>query len=421
MKFNLKGRGINHSVDQDHLQSLLYPESPSTTAPCRTIIIGADVAHPTGSARPGCPSIAAVVGSVDDNYLHYPGSMRLQLPKQEFITDLRDMVKERLIDWALKHQSNLPANVLMYRDGVSESQYELVRNGEIPQLQEAFNDAYEYFKGPGSAKSNPPKFKLTFVVVEKRHNTRFFTDNDTKDASFLSDVSPKDAQNDVYEGIQDEEEQEFKEKLNRDGRVMEGKWTRHNHNLKPGFVVDKVITHPYREGFFLQSHKPLQGTGRSAHYFVLRNQMRLDSDVLQKVTHALCYVYTRATKGVFYCTPAYYADRLCDRGRAWFREYLTGHRSIQQREKEDFVAFKQRALAAYFRSFPPSINMYHYHQPVPSPPSSPDRNRLTVGFSALTTWLCVALARLSLASQSGWLPLIFAAFRDWITPCVSFR
>ena len=78
MKFNLKGGGLNQAVEDSHLKSLLHPESSSESAPCRTIIIGADVAHPTGSARPGCPSVAAVVGSVDDNYLHYPGSMRLQ-------------------------------------------------------------------------------------------------------------------------------------------------------------------------------------------------------------------------------------------------------------------------------------------------------------------------------------------------------
>lgn len=343
MKFNLKGRGINHGIEQSHLQSIIHTRPPASGA-CRTIIIGADVAHPTSSARPGCPSIAAVVGSVDDNYLHYPGSMRLQLNRQEFIGDLRDMVKERLIDWAVKHQNILPANMLMYRDGVSESQYEIVRDGEIPQLQDAFNDAYEHLNPNRSAKSNPPKFKLTFVVVGKRHNTRFFTDNKTQDNSFLSDVSAADAMDDTYQGLQKEEDQIFKEKLDRDRKVIRDKYTRVNHNIKPGFVVDKVITHPYREDFFLQSHMPLKGTGRSAHYFVLTNQMRLNSDELQRVTHALCYIYARATKGVSYCAPAYYADRLCDRGRAWLREYLTGHRLVPQNKDEEFDAFKQRAL-----------------------------------------------------------------------------
>lgn len=116
-----------------------------------------------------------------------------------------------------------------------------------------------------------------------------------------------------------------------------------NHNILPGLVVDRVIAHPYSTDFFLQSHKPLQGTGRSAHYFVLTNQMCLSSDELQRVTHALCYIYARATKGVSYCSPAYYADRLCDRGRAWLREYLVGRRGVDRLKNEKDEIFKKRA------------------------------------------------------------------------------
>jgi hypothetical protein len=71
--------------------------------------------------------------------------------------------------------------------------------------------------------------------------------------------------------------------------------------------------------------------------------MALSSDDLQRVTHALCYIYARATKGVSYCSPAYYADRLCDRGRAWLRDYLMGRLWIDQRPNENFNNFKTRA------------------------------------------------------------------------------
>jgi hypothetical protein len=261
MKFNLKGGGLNHAVEDSHLKSLLHPESSSESAPCRTIIIGADVAHPTGIAIPGCPSVAAVVGSVDDNYLHYPGSMRLQISKQEFITDLRDMVKERLIDWAVKHRNALPINMLMYRDGVSESQYELVRTAEIPQLRQAFRDANDHLNKIRSSDSKTPDFKLTVIVVGKRHNTRFFTDIETKDNSFLSDLKKDEIHDRVYPALQIEEKQIFQPKVQPPGR--QPKWTRVNHNIKPGFVVDKVTTHPYREEFLLaithasSGHRPI--------------------------------------------------------------------------------------------------------------------------------------------------------------------
>ncbi|KAK4539625.1 hypothetical protein LTR36_010508 [Oleoguttula mirabilis] len=51
--------------------------------------------------------------------------------------------------------------------------------------------------------------------------------------------------------------------------------------------------------------------------------MELSADRLQQITHAFCYNYARATKGVSYCGPAYYADHLCDRGRAYLRGWLT--------------------------------------------------------------------------------------------------
>ena len=350
MKINLKGAGTNHAVEVSHLASILpsVPQPQPQDKGCDTIIVGADVAHPTGSARPGCPSIAAVVGSTDDDYLHYPGSMRLQISRQESIAELDDMVKERLIYWAVKHAGRLPANMLFYRDGVSESQYKCVRKDEIPQLKDAYRMAHEHLGGSGPV----PPFKLTFIVVGKRHNTRFFTDDTCAGNSFISGLSKQEVNN--RKSLEPMEEQVFQQILDeRTGKPQKDRngndrddWTRINHNLHPGSVVDEVITHPSSNDFFLQSHKPLQGTGRSAHYFVLTNQMALSSDELQRVTHALCYIYARATKGVSYCSPAYYADRLCDRGRAWLRDHLVGRRWVEKRPEEDVDDFRDRARNA---------------------------------------------------------------------------
>lgn len=44
---------------------------------------------------------------------------------------------------------------------------------------------------------------------------------------------------------------------------------------------------------------------------------------LPSQTHDFCYTYARATKGVSYCAPAYYADRLCDRGRCYLHHLLS--------------------------------------------------------------------------------------------------
>ena len=370
LKCNLKGHGSNHSIRNDF-------------SPLRdTIVLGADVAHPLSTASPGCPSIASVVGNVDDEYVTFPGSMRLQMGRQEFIDKMWDMVKERLIDWAMQHERKLPRRILFYRDGVSESQYDQLRQKEIPQISKAYDLAQAYLDGDwktyGSAskddddqtpeyreflqkggltsepktaavsqqdkkeddskedkdgpkefnkkraaalhRANKKKFELTYVVVGKRHNTRFYP-------------------------LQKEDSFESYDSSVRGFTV--------NGNVKPGLLVDHTITHPFSFDFYLQSHQPLAGTGRAAHYFVLTNQMLLSPQELQTITHAFCFVYAKATRGVSYCAPAYYADRLCDRGRAYLRHWLLNRGDeykVKRRKDEDITEYKARVMRHIYNS-----------------------------------------------------------------------
>lgn len=78
MKVNLKLGGTNHTLPPEFFGTKLIDDGVS-----RTIVIGADVTHPASHSTDGTPSIAAVVGSVDSKFGRYPGSMRLQLSKQE--------------------------------------------------------------------------------------------------------------------------------------------------------------------------------------------------------------------------------------------------------------------------------------------------------------------------------------------------
>jgi eukaryotic translation initiation factor 2C len=68
MKANLKTEGSNHTIAEGVLQDIMKD----------TLVLGADVTHPNSSSIIGCPSIAAIVGSVDDHAGRFLGSMRLQ-------------------------------------------------------------------------------------------------------------------------------------------------------------------------------------------------------------------------------------------------------------------------------------------------------------------------------------------------------
>jgi eukaryotic translation initiation factor 2C len=76
MKINLKCEGINHSAG-DNVEN--FKESLNDKLK-DVMILGADVTHPSLVSIEGCPSIAAIVGSIDDFGGKFLGSMRLQNP-----------------------------------------------------------------------------------------------------------------------------------------------------------------------------------------------------------------------------------------------------------------------------------------------------------------------------------------------------
>ncbi|KKY22549.1 putative rna interference and silencing protein [Diplodia seriata] len=217
------------------------------------------------------------VGSFDNFAVNYTGSMRLQKSRQEVIEDMNGMATE-LLNMYGRRNKKLPSSIVYYRDGVNEAQYDSIRQLEVMAIENAWMALKESGKP-----STEPAVKITCMVVGKRHHTRFF---------------PKRQ----YDADQ-------------------------SNNVKPGLVVDSGITHPYCFDFFLQSHAAVKGTARSAHYFLLRNDLKLGADELQKLTHDLCYTYGVATKGISYCAPAYLADKLCDRGRCYIRDWLLGRPS----------------------------------------------------------------------------------------------
>ena len=94
--------------------------------------------------------------------------------------------------------------------------------------------------------------KITFVIVQKRHHARLFVENS-----------------------------------------MDGD---RSGNVKPGTVVDNVITHPAQFDFYLVSHAGIQGTSRPTHYHVLWDENRFTSDVLQDLTYRLCYTFARCNR-----------------------------------------------------------------------------------------------------------------------------
>ncbi|XP_075737900.1 protein argonaute-4-like isoform X2 [Rhipicephalus microplus] len=257
-KMNAKLGGTNNS--------LLSQEKPAIFLK-PIIIIGADVTHPAPGDKHR-PSIAACVGSLDSIPSRFHSSIRVQMEdstatsRVEIIRDLKDMMKE-LLKAFYRATKRKPERIIFYRDGVSEGQFMEVRNREVSAIRLACqemspNETYE----PA----------LTFIVVQKRHHTRFMPAND------------------------------------RDGV---GKCK----NVPPGTTVDSVVTHPLDFDFFLCSHFGIQGTSKPSHYYIVWDDSDFSADDLQKLSFYLCHTYARCSRSVSIPAPVYYAHLAASRAK----------------------------------------------------------------------------------------------------------
>ncbi|OCH91554.1 Piwi-domain-containing protein [Obba rivulosa] len=288
LKVNTKLGGMNHFLDAQAMKWLTDK---------KTMLVGIDVTHPGPKSQPGTPSIAAVVASVDDNFVQFPASLMLQKPDwnkeaKEVIPgpNLTTMLLERLKVYT-RRNNGLPDRVFVYRDGVSEGQYDKVLQFELPQILEAFR------KVPSKTTYKP---KLTIAICGKRHHVRLYA-------------------------------------------TQEADMTR-NGNTLPGTIVDRGITYVYHNDFYLQAHAGLQGTVKSTHYVIIYDENRYAADVLQQGTHTASYLYARATKAVSLVPAAYYADIACERARYYLHNLLNlaDSSSIAGRNTAEREAEKER-------------------------------------------------------------------------------
>lgn len=225
LKWNLKRGGVNQQ---------LPPNKMGILTNSKTMVVGIDVTHPSPGSREGAPSVAGVVASIDNRYGQWPASVRCQESRKEMVSELEEMIIQRLKLWQEHNTQALPQNILVYRDGVSEGQYQIVLDQESPAFDNAIAKVYP-------AKS--PKPKVSIIIVGKRHHTRFYP---TKEEDADKSGNPKN-----------------------------------------GTVVDRGVTSERHWDFFLQAHTGLQGTARPAHYIVVQDQIGLGADGLEQLVRTL--------------------------------------------------------------------------------------------------------------------------------------
>lgn len=127
-----------------------------------------------------------------------------------------------------------PSRIVVYRDGVGDGMIQHVFDYEVGQMKEGIKEIL---------KDEP--YKLSFVIVTKRINTRFFL------------------------------------KLERPNL----------DNPLPGTVVDTEVTRPERYEFFLVSQSVRQGTVGPTNYNVIEDTSGFPPKNMQALTYKLCHMY----------------------------------------------------------------------------------------------------------------------------------
>ncbi|XP_060627079.2 piwi-like protein 4 [Anolis sagrei] len=147
----------------------------------------------------------------------------------------------------------LPARVIVYRDGVGDGQLRMVVDYEVPQLLSVLNEC-------GGGVRRP---KLSMVVVRKKTLCRFFTEAN-----------------------------------------------RSLQNPPVGTIIDMEATRPEWYDFFLVSQHARQGSVNPTYYNVIYDDNGLKPDHMQRLTYKLCHLYFNWTGLIRVPAPCQYASKL---------------------------------------------------------------------------------------------------------------
>ncbi|KAF4636136.1 hypothetical protein G7Y89_g1931 [Cudoniella acicularis] len=258
MKLNAKLGGTTCKI-------VTPPNANAPAFPRPTMVIGADVSHPTPGSQQ--PSMAAITMSFDPFACRYAAAVQTNGFRTEMITqnNIDNMLVPLFRQWVSKvGKGTGPQHIYYFRDGVSEGQFDHVLNQEVQHMKDALIKA---FGEPAKA------IRWTVTVCTKRHHVRFFP----KEGDAAGD---------------------------------------RNGNALPGTLVERDVTHPFEYDFYLSSHSAIQGTARPVHYQVIHDEAKVPPNDFQMMIYRHCYQYMRSTTPVSLYPAVYYAHLASNRARA---------------------------------------------------------------------------------------------------------
>ncbi|KAL6559347.1 hypothetical protein OROGR_004464 [Orobanche gracilis] len=230
LKINAKLGGLNHTISSELTRTIpLVSKIP-------TMILGMEVSH-APSGRTNAPSIASVVASR----------------------------RELLMEFYSSSGQKKPAQIVIFRNGLSTSQFKQMLEVELDQILKACTFLEEKWR---------PKF--TVLVSQRRHHTKFF------DAISGANVTP--------------------------GKPV----LRCSMPHVIGLCIHFDIRFPQvplltAKFVILNVQTSICGTLRPTHYHVLLNEIGFSLDDIQELINSLSYVFQRSNNAISEVAPVRYA------------------------------------------------------------------------------------------------------------------
>ena len=217
--------------------------------PIKTMVVGIDVFHDTVLRA---KSVLGFVASIHPQFHNYYNTTRIHNKVGEEIGGhVGDCLREALVAF---HEATkgrfLPECIIVYRDGVADSQIEAARRFEV----EAMKRAIRTFNG-----YNP---NLVYVLVNKKTNCKLYSQS---------------------------------------GRGID--------NPQPGTLVNSVII-PESQSFYLVAHAVTQGMASPSLYRVISNEGGVDNMAIARLAFKLCYMYYNWTGAIKVPAPTMMAHKL---------------------------------------------------------------------------------------------------------------
>ncbi|KAM3610700.1 uncharacterized protein V6R79_007566 [Siganus canaliculatus] len=234
------------------------------------MVVGVDVHHDTSKKH---QSVMGFVASLNSSLTRWYSRVTFQTPTEELISGFRVCLLAALQKY-YEVNHNLPEKIVVYRDGVSDSQLKIVEQYEIPQIIKCFENFPSY------------EPKLVFIVVQKRINTTLYS------CTANSFGTPP-----------------------------------------PGTILDHTLTHKDWVDFYLMAHHIRQGCGFPTHYISLYNTANLTPDHLQRLTFKMCHLYWNWPGTIRVPAPCKYAHKLAYLSG----QYLHSEPAIQLSDKLFFL------------------------------------------------------------------------------------